>query len=191
MPAAALNPINPGLIAVHNNLLFTMNYHPGYDARIPRPSPELRRWGSAPTLVDRCGNSIQPHDNAIRLRIAGCESVGNVSADFWNHASAFFLLPLLPEHHDASEVEVFWAMPRRRATMLHHAWRLRRAVPQWRQSSWVFRRNSSPGKSAPDRIDILIDLKLHTSNNSLMVFMPENRRARCRRPGLAIPAAPA
>ncbi|MEI8196353.1 MAG: hypothetical protein WCI73_10625, partial [Phycisphaerae bacterium] len=91
---------------------------------------------------------------------------GYVSADFWAHASAFFLLPLLA-HHDPRQVEVFCyaRVPRPDATTR----RLQQHVDQWRSTVGMSEEQIARQIRA-DGIDILVDLKLHTADNQLLVF---------------------
>jgi protein O-GlcNAc transferase len=155
--AIALKPDYP---EAHSNLVYTLQYHPGYDARAI--AEESRCWSR------RHADPLQPfipaHANTRepdrRLRI------GYVSADFRNHASAHFLLPLL-KHHDARQVEVFcYAQVVRPDAMTlqlqrhAHVWRHIVGVPDDQVAKQV----------REDRIDILVDLKVHTAENRLPLF---------------------
>lgn len=152
--------LKPDYIAADSNLIYMLHYHPAYDAGgIAR---ELKRWERQHAAPLRAG--LEPHGNdrapERRLRI------GYVSADFWTHASIFFLLPLLA-HHDPQQVEVFaYALVPRPDEATR---RIQRHVDHWRNT-----RGRSDDEVArqirADRIDILVDLKLHTAHNQLPVF---------------------
>jgi predicted O-linked N-acetylglucosamine transferase (SPINDLY family) len=107
---------------------------------------------------------VQPHANdreAFRpLRI------GYVSADFYEHASAFFLLPLF-RHHDRRQFEVtcYAQLAQTSATTQQ----MQACVPHWRKI--VGRSDADVAAMVrEDKIDILVDLKLHTGGNRLLVF---------------------
>lgn len=143
----------------HDNLLLTLNYHPAYDAA--DIAEESARWNARHAQPLR--QFIQIHDNDPtpdrRLR------VGYVSADFWLHASAMFLIPLL-EHHDQQQVEVFCYADviRPDATTARF-----KQLAQWRDTVGLSDEQIAT-LIRHDRIDILVDLKLHTADNRLLVF---------------------
>jgi predicted O-linked N-acetylglucosamine transferase (SPINDLY family) len=145
---------------LHSNLVFTLHYHPGHDGRMIHE--ELRRWNRQ--HAEPLKKFIQPHTNNRRpdrrLRI------GYVSPDFRVHVVGQNLLPLLREH-DHRQMEIFCYSNVLRPDMLTD--QLRGYADVWR---------SIVGLSDPqatdlirqDRIDILVDLALHTANNRLLVF---------------------
>ena len=155
--AIALEPRSPGL---HSQLLQTFLYHPGYDASAILK--EHLRWNRQ--HAEPLTPMIQPHPNDRDpdrpLRI------GYVSADFRNHACAYCLEHLMAAH-DPSRFEIvcYAEVPfpddvtgRIRA----HArlWRDTAGVPDDRLAAQI----------RADRIDILVDLKVHTAENRLTVF---------------------
>ncbi len=91
--------LRPDVADFHSNLVYCLYYH--------EPDPEviyneLKIWNERHCKPLR--SRIVPHANERnpqrRLR------VGYVSADFWDHASAFFLDPLLA-NHDHQQFEIF------------------------------------------------------------------------------------
>jgi protein O-GlcNAc transferase len=147
-------------VQAHDNLLFTLQYSPDYDAAAI--FAECRRWNEQHAAP--LARFIEPHTNDRtphrRLRI------GYVSPDFRNHVLAVFLLPLL-ESHDRQQFEIFCysnvAAPdfvTARLQPLANAWRDIRALSD-EQIAALIRR---------DEIDILIDLTVHGDSNRLLVF---------------------
>ena len=152
--------LHPDFTDAHSNLLLNLNYHPAYDARAI--ADELARWNRQ--HAEPLHRFIQPHlndpDPNRRLRI------GYVSADFHTHASALFLMPLL-QHHDAQQVEVFCYAEVLGPDAI--TGRFQQLVPQWRSTVGLSDAQVAQQIRA-DRIDILVDLKLHTAHNRLLVF---------------------
>jgi protein O-GlcNAc transferase len=152
--------LRPGYAGAHSNLICALHYHPGYDA--DAIAEEHRLWNRQ--HAEPLRSLIQVHSNDRRpdrrLRI------GYVSADFRTHASAHFLLPLL-KHHDPGQVEVFcYANVRHPDAMTTQ---LQQYAAAWRDIGHV------PDEQAArqireDQIDILVDLKLHTAANRLLLF---------------------
>ncbi len=151
--------LNPDFVKAHSNLVFGMQYN-SYDAR--GIAEELGRWNRR--HAEPLKRFIQPHENdrdpERRLRI------GYLSADFRGHASANFLMPVL-EQYSPKEVEVFcYAQVQRPDEMTR---RMREEVSQWR--SIVGQSDEEVAELIrSDRIDILVDLKLHTAENRLLIF---------------------
>jgi protein O-GlcNAc transferase len=150
----------PNSAAYQSQLLQTLHYHPDYDAAAIYE--EHRRWSQ--DHAEPLKRLIQPHDNVRDpdrpLRI------GYVSADFRNHACAFCLEPLLAAH-DARQFEVVCyaqvAQPdevTRRIQSHARAWRNTVGMSDEQLAAQI----------RGDRIDILVDLKVHTAENRLMVF---------------------
>jgi predicted O-linked N-acetylglucosamine transferase (SPINDLY family) len=152
--------LRPTYSQAHSNLIYTLHYHPAYDAR--SIADEQRRWNQQ--HADPLKKFIHPHANnqdpARRLRI------GYVSSDFYIHASAYFLSPLFA-HHDRRQVELFcYAQVVRPDAM----------TIQFQQQADVWRNivglsdDQIAAQIRDDQIDILVDLKLHTAENRLLVF---------------------
>jgi protein O-GlcNAc transferase len=162
--ALALEPNNA---VVRDNLIIATQYH--------TDDPELNRryrehWNQtfcAPLRAQIRASSTsseQGHENDRtpdrRLRI------GYVSADFHEHASAFFLDPLLSNHdHDRFEIFCYAQEPVPDA----HTRRFEAIADHWRNTADLSE-DELAEKIRADQIDILVDLKLHTANNRLLVF---------------------
>ncbi len=152
--------LRPGAAQVHSNLIRTLLYHPA--CGMEDILAECRIWNERYAVPLR--GEIRPHLNTAdpdrRLRI------GYINADFRNHADAFFLIPLL-SNHDRDQVNVFCYSDVRRPDALTSrfrgladTWRDILGLPDARVAELV----------RQDRIDILVDLKLHTADNRLLVF---------------------
>ncbi len=149
----------PSDAALHSNLIVQMQYSPTLIHSFPA---ELERWDAQHARPLRAG--ISPHSNDRdpdrRLRI------GYVSADFRDHSSAFFLWPLL-SNHDRHEFEITcYAEVMNPDGMTD---RFKSVSDRWRSTVGHSDEQIAQQVRA-DQIDILVDLKLHTANNRLMVF---------------------
>jgi len=152
--------IDPLCIDAHSNLVFSLYFLPGCDPETI--VAEHREWDRrhAQQVADR----ILPHRNERssdrRLRI------GYVSADLRMHAAGRFLLPLL-ESHDRERFEIFAYS--QAAMEDEFSGRLRAHTDGWRrvvgQSD-----DQAAEQIREDRIDILVDLSLHSAGNRLGVF---------------------
>jgi protein O-GlcNAc transferase len=152
--------LRPGYAEAHSNLIFAMLYHPGYEAQ--SVAQELGRWNRQ--HADPLRKFIQAHPNDRRpdrrLR------VGYVSTDFCLCICAYLLAPLL-KHHDPRQVEVFcYAQVARPDAMTIE---FQRHADEWRNISGVSD-DQVARQIRQDQIDILVDLKLHTAKNRLLVF---------------------
>ena len=152
--------IRPDQPRMHSNLVFTLHFHPGHDAR--SISEEHERWNRQ--FGDPAKQFLQPHANdrspERRLRI------GYVSPDFRDHPVGRFVLPLF-ERHDRKKFEILCY-----SGVLKPDWmteRLRPLAGNWRSTVGV-----SDARLAEmireDGVDILVDLALHTGRNRLPVF---------------------
>ena len=161
--AIARDPTNA---AYQSQLLQTYHYHPDFDAATI--FQEHLRWSQE--QAEPLNRFIQPHGNVREperlLRI------GYVSADFRNHACAFCLEPLLAAH-DRSQFEIVCyaevAQPdevTQRIKAHAHAWRNTVGIPDEQLAAQI----------RDDRIDILVDLKVHTAENRLLVFAQASSR---------------
>jgi protein O-GlcNAc transferase len=152
--------LKPDAAHIHSNLVRILHYHPGYDLQAIRE--EYRRWNAR--HAESLKKDLQPHPNLPdpqrRLR------VGYVSPDFRDHVDSFFTVPLL-SNHDHRQFEIFcYAQVAHPDTLTE---RLRGYADVWRnivglsdpQTADLVRR---------DQIDILVDLKMHTADNRLLVF---------------------
>ncbi len=146
--------------AAHSNLIYSLHYHPSCDAK--SIADEQRRWNHQ--YAEPLRKIIQPHSNSRdpgrRLRI------GYVSSDFRTHASAYFLEPLL-KHHDPRQVELYCYANVVRPDAMTQRFQQRANV--WRNTVGVSDHEIAT-QIREDQIDILVDLKLHTADNRLLVF---------------------
>jgi predicted O-linked N-acetylglucosamine transferase (SPINDLY family) len=152
--------LRPDCVADHSNLVYTLHFHPGYEAEAI--AEEHRRWNRQ--FAEPLQKFIQPHGNnrdpERRLRI------GYVSPDFGHHPVGRFLLPLLT-HHNKHEVEVFaYSQVRRPDEMTP---RFVACADKWRSIVDLSDVQVAELIRA-DQIDILVDLTMHLANNRLLVF---------------------
>jgi predicted O-linked N-acetylglucosamine transferase (SPINDLY family) len=152
--------LQPGRSSFHDVLVLNLNCLPGQDAAALYQ--EARLWNER--HAEPLAKFRQPHandpDRERRLRI------GYVSPDFRNHAVAYVLLPLLA-NHDPRQVEIFCYAEVARPDDVTA--RLRRHAGVWRDT---VRRTDDEVAAVvrADRIDILVDLALHSDKNRLLVF---------------------
>ena len=152
--------INTDFPQAYSNLLLTMQYmgtatpaeifaeHQRYAERFE--APHKAYW--------------QPHRNnrhpERRLRI------GYVSGDFWNHAVAFFIEPVLA-CHDKSRVEVYCYYNNTKHD--NHTEQIASHADHWLACAGMGDEQLAERIRA-DGIDILVDLSGHTAHNRLPVF---------------------
>ncbi|MGA2582578.1 MAG: tetratricopeptide repeat protein [Tepidisphaeraceae bacterium] len=152
--------VDPTHVMAHSNLIFGMYFQS--DATPRQIHGEQKRWSDR--FAKPLAESIKPHDNDRspdrRLRI------GYVSADFRAHPVACFLLPLFPNHRP-EEVEIFCYSGVRRSDEITE--RLRGFSHHWRDATKLPDAELAETIRA-DKIDILIDLGLHTAENRLLMF---------------------
>ncbi|HTV47745.1 MAG TPA: tetratricopeptide repeat protein [Phycisphaerae bacterium] len=155
----ALN-LKPDYTAAHSNLVYGMYHQP--EQRAQTIHEELLRWNqqhAAPLkkLIQLHNND---HDPERKLRI------GYVSADFCDHASALFLDPLL-RSHEHKEFEIFCYA--HVAGPDAYTQRFESYADHWRNIAGLSDQQVAE-QIRRDGIDILVDLKLHTSKNRLLIF---------------------
>ena len=155
--AQALKPHDPD---IHSSLLLTRHYLP--DQSPAALGAEARRWNSLHAAPLQ--KLIQPHANDRspdrRLRI------GYVSPDFVRHPVGRFLEPLLACHdHHAFEIFAYAQVPAPDEMTA----RLRSYTDAWRSTVGLSHAQVAEMIQA-DRIDILVDLAMHSAHNRLLVF---------------------
>jgi predicted O-linked N-acetylglucosamine transferase (SPINDLY family) len=151
--------LRPGYVDAHGNLLFTILYHPDYDAR--KIAEENRAWNlqhaARPRRFTEHRNDPSPRR---RLRI------GYVSPDFRDHAVGRNILPLF-RHHDHGEFEITcYAQTACPDAMTAE---FQQNADRWRDIAGLSDDDLAQ-KIRGDSIDILVDLALHTDKNRLLVF---------------------
>jgi protein O-GlcNAc transferase len=155
--AQELDPKDP---YIGSSLILTSLYHPGMDA------DSIRRLESDwdERYAQALRSAIVPHvndrDADRRLRI------GYVSADFSAHVVGRNVLPLIREH-DRSQFEVFCYSNHAGPGVMTEKFKSY-------AEHWIEIGEMSDAAAArrirEDRIDVLIDLALHTVNHRLLVF---------------------
>jgi len=155
--ALRIRPDHPGM---HSNLIFTLHCHPGSDGTTI--AGEHQRWNRQ--FSEPLKPFILPHanDRTVERPLR----IGYVSPDFRDHAVARFLLPLF-ERHDRERFEIFCYSGVLRPDQITE--RFRALSGPWRATAGV-----SDARLAEiireDKVDILVDLSLHTARNRLPVF---------------------
>ena len=152
--------LRPDDAQVHSNLIFTLNYHPRYDARAIQE--ECARWNQQ--HAEPLRGLIQPHANRPdpdrQLRI------GYVSSGFRDHVDSFFTIPLL-SNHDHRQCEIACYADVANPDGLTE--RLRGHADLWRSTAGLTDQELADLVRS-DGIDILVDLKMHSGDNRLLMF---------------------
>jgi protein O-GlcNAc transferase len=155
--------LKPHFAEAHSNLIYALQLLPGENrARI---AEEHQCWNRQ--FSDPVKPFPRPHANdpatAGRLRI------GYVSPDLRDHPVGRYVLPLF-EHHDRERFEIVCYSGVARPDWITA--RLRALAGEWRHTAGV-----SDVRLAEmireDRVDILVDLAMHTAGNRLPVFARE------------------
>ena len=152
--------LKPNLAAVHSNLVYTIHFHPGYDAKAI--AQELSSWNRQ--HAEPLRKFIRMHANDRnpdrRLRI------GYVSPYFCDHVVGQNMLPLFAAHDHGRFEIVCYALRR------HHdasAARFGALADIWRDVA-ANNDDEIAQMIRRDEIDILVDLSLHMDGNRLLVF---------------------
>ena len=154
--AMDLAPDAPG---IHGNYLFTLLFHPAYDARaLRREHSEWNRRHAA--ALNRAVARRNDRTPGRRLRI------GYVGGLFRDHEVGRNLLPLLREH-DRGAVEVFcYSSNRIDDAVTEH---FRQMAAGWRDIGRMSD-DEAAAMIRRDQIDVLVDTTLHLEGNRLLVF---------------------
>jgi predicted O-linked N-acetylglucosamine transferase (SPINDLY family) len=152
--------LKPDYDDAHSNLLLTLLYSPGWDPRAI--AGEHRRWNSlrAEPLRRFFQGHTDDRDPGRRLRI------GYVSPDFREHVVGRNLLPLFANHdHRRFEITCYSNVlcPDRMTA------RFEQLADRWRSIESLSDEQAA-NQIRDDRIDILVDLALHSAGNRLLVF---------------------
>jgi protein O-GlcNAc transferase len=146
-----------------SDLIYTLHFHPAYDAHTI--AMEHRRWNQE--HAEPLRKFIEPHRNDPdpnrRLR------VGYVSPDFMWHPVGLTLAPLF-ENRDPRQVEIVCYSDVREPDPMTA--KLKSLADQWRDVPGMSDANLTQA-IRDDRIDILVDTTLHTHGNRLLVFARE------------------
>ena len=150
----------PGYSSVGSNFVYSLHFHPRYDAQ--RILAEHRKWAS--NYAEPLARQIPPHDNDRtpdrRLRI------GFLSPDFRAHPVGRLLPPLF-SNLDRGRCEIIGYSNVRAADAVTD--RLKGLADRWYDIASLDD-SQVAGQIRADRVDILVDLALHTGNNRLLVF---------------------
>ena len=152
--------VKPDFAWAASHRLFLLHYHPDFDAAaILEQSRGWARMFSEPLAA-----LIRPHDNdrspARRLRI------GFLSTSFHESVQGQLIQPLF-RHHDGRQYEFIGYSDTRKPDSV--TGKLKALVDRWHETS----HRSDPDLAAQiraDRIDILVDLTLHTARSRLLLF---------------------
>jgi predicted O-linked N-acetylglucosamine transferase (SPINDLY family) len=152
--------LKPDYADAYNNLIFTLPYHPGFDAGMIHE--ENRRWNHQ--FAEPLKTLHQPHvndrDPDRRVRI------GYVSPDFREHCQALFTIPLL-SNHDGDAFEIFCYADVSRPDAVTE--RIRGYAHVWRSILGMTDAEAAR-KIREDRIDILVDLTMRMACGRPLVF---------------------
>jgi protein O-GlcNAc transferase len=150
----------PESSSTHSNLIFALHLHPGHDSKAS--AEEHQRWNRQ--FSDPLRQFVLPHLNERnaerRLR------VGYVSPDFRDHPVGRFALPLI-ERLDRERFEVLCYSGLEKADWVTE--RFRAMADQWRETAGVPDAELAE-MIREDKVDILVDLAMHTEGNRLRVF---------------------
>ncbi|MBI5658775.1 MAG: tetratricopeptide repeat protein [Nitrosomonadales bacterium] len=152
--------LKPDFVDAYSNLLFSMQFSSNYSlAELFAEHLRFAAQYEAPLKPLRKAHRNSP-DPQRRLK------VGYVSADFYRHAAAFFIEPVLA-NHDKSRVEVYCYYNNTRRDELTER------IAGY-ADHWVPCRGLSDDQLAErirsDGIDILVDLSGHTAGNRMLMF---------------------
>ena len=151
--------IEPANAAMHSNFLFNLHFLPNLDPQML--FEEHQRWGRihAAASLGKVSHSNDPHPNRM-LRI------GYISPDFCTHPVAYFFEPLL-DGHNRNDVEVFgYGNVRMPGTVTE---RLKRKFDNYRNIRGL-EDQTVVDMIRQDKIDILVELSGHTTDNRLLVM---------------------
>lgn len=147
---------------VHSNLIYTIHYDPRYDgcATLKEQLEWARRYAEPLSAEEGKRTFENPRMPDRRLRI------GYVSPDFRGHPVGRFLKPLLA-NHDRERFEIICFSNVQRGDAFTDD--LKGFVDGWHETRQLNQRELAEF-IAGQRIDILVDLSLHTSGNRLLTF---------------------
>ncbi len=152
--------LDPQSHAFQSQFLQTLHYHPGYDAAAIHQAHVCWSHQYAEPLKSFIRLHDRDRDPDRPLRI------GYVSADFRNHACAFCLEHVMAAH-DRQQFEIVCYAEVARPDDV--TGRIQSHVSLWRDTVGLSDEQLADQIRA-DRVDILVDLKVHTAENRLLVF---------------------
>jgi protein O-GlcNAc transferase len=151
--------VNPSYLDAYTNLIYTLAHNPNVSQE--DAFQEALRFGEVASQgITPLVHSPANRDPNKKLRVA------MVSGDFWNHAVAFFMEPLL-EQLDKNNFE--WIAYYNNKTYDQITQRFKQYFDDWNEISLLTDKQVAQ-KICDDKIDILIDLSGHTDKNRLVSF---------------------
>lgn len=150
----------PDDVVTHGNLLYVLSYDP--ECTEVALHAEARRFGELHTAGLHAQRLPHPNERRVERKLR----VGYVSSDFREHVSSFYLEPLL-RAHDREAFEIYCYSN----VFPPDAWSAR-----YRGHSTVFRDIWPLDDAAAaqlmrdDRIDVLVDLTMHSSRARPLLF---------------------
>ena len=155
--AMDMAPESPG---THGNYLFTLLFHPGYDAAMLREAHD--EWNRRHARSLRPLDAAYANDRAPERRLR----VGYVCGVFRDHVLGRYLMPLLREH-DRSVLDVICYSNNRINDAITEEFR--RMAAEWREIG-AMSDDAVAQLIRRDAVDILVDTTLHMEGNRLLVF---------------------
>jgi predicted O-linked N-acetylglucosamine transferase (SPINDLY family) len=152
--------LQPEYGTAESNLLYTLYFHPDFDARAIYE--EHRRWDRE--YAQPLASAIQPHPNE-----RSCDRplrIGYVSSHFRNHCQSFFTVPLL-RSHDPTRFQVYCYADVPQPDSITE--RLQSYASAWRNTVEVSDEELARMIRA-DQIDILVDLTMHMGGCRPLLF---------------------
>jgi predicted O-linked N-acetylglucosamine transferase (SPINDLY family) len=151
--------IKPNEQIFHSNVLGTLHYHPGFDSRAILE--EHRRWQQQHAQFPVPSTPF-PNDISAERRLR----IGYLSPDFSSHVVGRNIWPLLSNHyHRLFEIFLYANMTQGDAMTT----RFQKCADSWCPVAHLSD-DQVAERIRLDRIDILVDLALHTAGNRLLVF---------------------
>ena len=152
--------LKPDYAEAHSNLLFCLNYRS--DMTQKEIYDESLQWAKTFQESSRTDDAIYANSLRTDRRLR----IGYVSPDFRVHSVAFFIEPVI-RAHNREKVEVFCYANVKKPDKVTQ--RMQAEVDHW--VNIVGQSNGTvAARIRKDKIDILVDLAGHTSNNSLPLF---------------------
>lgn len=152
--------LNPTLHEAHSNLIFSLHLLP--ESTPEQIAAEAHRWWTLHGEPIAAQRRWHHNDRSPERRLR----IGYVSPDFRAHPVGRHMLPIVLGH-DRKQFEVFCYSDVNAADEL--TTQFREAADHWRDTARMTDVEIADAV-ARDRIDILIDLALHTHGNRLLVF---------------------
>ena len=152
--------LQPGYVLAHSNLLYALHGHPAYHAA--DLLAEHRRWNQMHAEPLRANRRAHHNDSDPDRPLR----IGYVSPDFRRHPVGFFLLPLFSEL-DGDQCEVFCYSDVTAPDEVTEELRAHASV--WRDIAGLSDERVA-ARVRDDRIDVLVDLTMHSADSRLLVF---------------------